>query len=102
MLKKLVKDLFKHTSLQNYYSINMMMLKDGRFPVLYPWKMMMETYLDHLRDVLTRSYKYELNQINSKMNILNGYLIAIANIDDIVQIIKKEYHTKCRGAVLNG
>jgi DNA gyrase subunit A len=88
-VEKIVKELFKYTSLQSHYSINMMMLKDGRFPVRYTWKMMMETYLEHLESVLKKSYEYELKQIKSKINILSGYLIAIANIDEIVQIIKQ-------------
>lgn len=99
-VEKILKELFKHTSLQNFYSINMMMLKDGRFPVLYSWKMMMDTYLDHLKSVLKSSYQYELNQITSRINILDGYLVAIAHIDEIVQILKKSENHRAAAQAL--
>ena len=77
-----------------------MMLKDGRFPVLYSWKMMMDTYLDHLKSVLKSSYQYELNQITSRINILDGYLVAIAHIDEIVQILKKSENHRAAAQAL--
>lgn len=83
------KFLYKHTSLQSHFSINCLMLENGIKPKLYGQREMMLAYLDNMENSVRRSYLFELNKLNNKINILNGYLIAIAHIEEIVEIIKK-------------
>lgn len=83
------KFLYKHTSLQSHFSINCLMLENGIKPKLYGQREMMLAYLDNMENSVRRSYLFELNKLNSKINILNGYLIAIAHIEEIVDVIKK-------------
>lgn len=91
--EKVVKQLYKATSLQSYYGINMQMLKDGKIPMLFNWKMMMETYLAHLSDIMKKAFLYDLNQLQDKLEILEGYVKALENIDNIVDLIKKSKTT---------
>lgn len=83
------KFLYKHTSLQSHFPINCLMLENGIKPKLYGQREMMLAYLDNMENSVRRSYLFELNKLNSKINILNGYLIAIAHIEEIVDIIKR-------------
>lgn len=83
------KFLYKHTSLQSHFSINCLMLENGIKPKLYGQREMMLAYLNNMESSVRRSYLFELNKLNNKINILNGYLIAIAHIEEVIEIIKK-------------
>ena len=86
--EKILRELYKETSLQHHYGINMMMLQDGKIPRLYTFKTMLESYLAHARTVLYRAYEYDLRKAKDRLEILNGYLIALANITEVVETIK--------------
>jgi DNA gyrase subunit A len=85
---RITKQLFKLTSLQNSYTINMTMLEGGRFPKVYTWKEALLAHIDHEIDCKIDMYQYEKNKLLARVNIIDGLLIAIANIDDVVEIIK--------------
>lgn len=86
--EQVLKRLYKDTSLQYYYGINFTMLEDGKFPRVFTWKETLQAYLTHQREVYTRSFEYDLNKIEKRIHIINGLLIALENIDDVVALIK--------------
>lgn len=85
---RLIKQLFKLTSLEDSFTINMVMLENGRFPRVYGWRDALLAHIDHEINCKTRMYQWDLDKIAARVNIIDGLLIAIANIDDVVEIIK--------------
>lgn len=85
---KVLKTLYKKTSLQSYYNINMMMLDRGTTPKIFGWKEALQAHLDHEIEVRIRAHKFDLTAIDKRINIIDGLLIAIANIDEVVHIIR--------------
>lgn len=90
---KAIKELYKNTSLQSYYGINFTMLKDGKKPKVFGWKEMLQSYLDHQINVYTRGFTFDLNKLKNRLHIVDGLLIALANIDEVVKIIKESTST---------
>ena len=90
---KVLKYLYKNTSLQYYYSINLTMLDNGRFPKVFGWKEALGAHLDHEREVYIRGFKYDLKKIESRLHILEGLLIALAKIEEVIQTIKSSTST---------
>ena len=86
--EQVLKRLYKDTSLQYYYGINFTMLEDGKFPRVFTWKETLQAYLTHQKEIYTRSFKYDLNKIEKRIHIIDGLLIALENIDDVVALIK--------------
>lgn len=87
-VKRVVKMLYKHTPLQNSFIINVNMLENGTRPKCYSWREHLQTYLDFLRTINVRSYNYELKKLLERLHILEGLIIAFANIEQIVQDIR--------------
>ena len=85
---KVLSFLYKNTSLQYWYAINMTMLDNGRYPRVYSWKEALQAHIDHEKVVYRRVFNYDLNKAKTRLHIVNGLLIAIANIEEVVQIIK--------------
>ena len=90
---KVLKYLYKNTSLQSYFGINMTMLEDGRFPKVFSWKAALQAHIDHEKIVYRRSFEFDLAKIEKRINVLNGLLVCIANIDEVVKIIKSSPNT---------
>lgn len=87
-ITKIIKQLYKLTSLQNSYTINLVMLDKGRYPKTFTWKEALNAHLEHEKIVYTHIHEFELKRIKARLNIIEGILIALANIDEIVQIIR--------------
>lgn len=85
---KMIKTLFKKTDLDSCYSINMIMLDKGTFPKRFTWKEALQAHLDHEIEMRTRIHKYHIDKIVARIHIIDGLLIAIANIDDVVHTIR--------------
>lgn len=85
---KVLKYLFKNTSLQSHYGINMTMLEDGRFPRVFGWKEALEHHIAHEKIVYRRGFEYDLAKIEKRIHIIDGLLICIASIDEVVKTIK--------------
>ncbi|MDG1396210.1 MAG: DNA gyrase subunit A [Flavobacteriales bacterium] len=79
--------LFKYTSLQNSFSVNNIALVKGR-PMLLTLKEMIKHFVDHRHEVVVRRTEYELKQANKRAHILEGLLIALNNLDEIIALIK--------------
>ena len=83
-----LNQLFKHTQMQTTFGVNMLALVNG-VPRVLNLKEMMQYFLDHRMDVLIRRTKYELDAAEKRAHILEGYIIALDNIDAVIQTIKK-------------
>ena len=79
--------LFKHTQLQTTFPVNMLAIVDGR-PRVLSLKEVMKAYVKHRQEVVTNRTKFDLNKAQRREHILNGLLIAIANMDEVVAIIR--------------
>jgi DNA gyrase subunit A len=84
----LLNKLFKHTALQSSFSLNMIALVNGEPKILNLYDIL-KHYLNHQIDVETRRVQYDLRKAEDRAHILEGLLIALDHIDDIVEIIKK-------------
>lgn len=80
--------LYKHSQLQTTFSINMLALDDGR-PRVLNLKQMMEKFVAHRNEVVIRRTQFDLNEAEKRAHILEGLRIAIDNIDEIIELIKK-------------
>jgi len=92
-INKICKQLYKETSLQSSFTICQLMLENGITPKEYGLKDMMLAYLDHAMNCLKKSYIFDLKKIQKSININEGLLIALAHIDEVVEIIKKSDNT---------
>lgn len=97
---KVLKFLYKETSLQYYYSINFTMLDNGRFPRVFTWKEMLQAHINHEREVYRRSFEYDLRKIENRIHIIDGLLICLARIDEVVAIIKASASTAAASITL--
>jgi DNA gyrase subunit A len=79
--------LFKYTQLQSTFSINNIALVKGR-PRLLNIKQMLETFIEHRHEVVQRRTQYELDQAEKKAHILEGLIIAIDNLDEVIALIR--------------
>ena len=69
------------------------MLEDGRFPRVFSWKEALQAHITHEKVVYRRGFEYDLAKIEKRIHILDGLLICIANIDEVVHIIKSATNT---------
>jgi len=83
----LMNNLFKHTSLQTTFSVNMLALVDNQ-PKVLNLKQTLFHYLNHQKVIVTRRTKYDLEKAEQRAHILEGYRIALNNIDRIIDVIK--------------
>lgn len=97
---RVLKYLYKNTSLQYYYGINMTMLENGRFPKVFGWKAALQAHIDHEKLVYRRGFEFDLAKIEKRIHILDGLLICIANIDEVVHTIKSSPSTAAASKIL--
>ena len=79
--------LYKYTSLQNSFSVNNIALVKGR-PMLLTLKEMIKYFVEHRHEVVVRRTQYELKQAQKRAHILEGLLIALTHLDDVIALIK--------------
>ncbi|MHB1018230.1 MAG: DNA gyrase subunit A [Coriobacteriia bacterium] len=79
--------LFKHTALEASFGVIMLALVDGE-PKELTLKQMLFHYVEHQKDVIVRRTKYELRKAEERAHILEGYIIALDNIDEVIALIK--------------
>lgn len=91
-VNELIEALFKVTNLQTSYGINMVAIADGK-PQLMGLLDIIAYYVDYQRDVILRRTRFELDQAKERANILEGLVIAVQNIDEVVRIIKNSAST---------
>ena len=82
-----LNNLFKHTPMESVFGINMVALQDGQ-PKVFNLKEMLEQFVRHRREVVTRRTVYDLRKARERAHILEGQAIALANIDEVIAVIK--------------
>ena len=97
---KVLKYLFKNTFLQYHYGINFTMLDNGRFPRVFGWKEMLQAHIDHERVVYRRAFEFDLNKIKARIHIIDGLLICMARIEEVVQTIRNSVSTAAASTAL--
>jgi topoisomerase-4 subunit A len=90
----LMETLFKQTELESRISLNLNVLVKGRIPKVLGLAECLREWLDHLRDVLIRRSNYRKSQIEHRLEVLGGYLIAYLNLDKVIKIIRTEDEPK--------
>jgi DNA gyrase subunit A len=83
----ILNNLYKQTQLQDTFGMNMVALLDGQ-PRLLNLKQMLEAFLRHRREVITRRTVYELRKARERGHVLEGLAVALANVDEMIAIIK--------------
>jgi DNA gyrase subunit A len=86
--KKVLNQLYKYTALQSTFGVQMLSLVDGE-PRTLPLKRMLHIFIDHRHNVITRRSQFELEKAQARLHILDGYLIALNNIDAIIKVIRE-------------
>lgn len=94
-----LNNLFKNTQMQTNYGMNMVAIVDGA-PRILNLKQMLQYYLDHQEDVVTRRTKFELRKAQARAHILAGLRIALDHIDEIVKIIRSSNSSDIAKATL--
>ena len=88
-----LNQLFKHTQMQDTFGVIMLALVNGEPKVLNLYEML-NYYLLHQKDVITRRTRYDLNKAEERAHIIQGLLIALDNIDEVIQIIRSSHTTQ--------
>ena len=85
--KIVINNLYKHTAMESSFAVNMLAIDHGR-PKLLPLKEANQAYIDHRREVVLRRTRFELRKAEERAETLEGYLIALANLDEFIRIIR--------------
>ena len=85
--KIVINNLYKHTAMESSFAVNMLAIDHGR-PKLLPLKQANQAYIDHRREVILRRTRFELRKAEERGETLEGYLIALANLDEFIRIIR--------------
>lgn len=86
--KRMIEKLYKDTSLEYWYSVNMVLLDQGRFPKIFGWREACEAYINHIRICKRRELQFDLDKALARKNILDGLIKACSIIDDVVTTIR--------------
>ncbi len=86
--KKVLNQLYKYTALQSTFGVQMLALVNGE-PRMLTLKRALHIFIEHRAEVITRRSQYELDKARARAHILDGYLIALANIDAVIQTIRE-------------
>lgn len=92
--EQLMGALFRASDLEIRFNLNMNVLIDGRVPKVCSLKEVLRAFLDHRRDVLVRRAAYRLDKIASRLEVLEGYLVAYLNLDRVIEIIRTKDEPK--------
>ena len=82
-----INQLYKHTALQESFGVNMLAIVDGK-PRLLNLKEALKAFIDHRKDVVTRRTAYDLRKAEERLHILEGYRIALDNLDAVIGLIR--------------
>ena len=86
--KRMIEKLYKDTSLEYWYSVNMVLLDKGRFPKIFGWKDACEAYINHIRICKRREVQFDLDKALARKNIVEGLIKAYSIIDEVIALIK--------------
>ena len=86
----LMEQLFRSTDLETRFPLNMNVLSGGKVPKVLSIRDVLKEWLQHRKDVLVRRSRHRLGQIEKRLEVLGGYLVAFLNIDEVIRIIRIE------------
>jgi len=86
--KQVLNQLYKYTPLQSTFSVHLLALVNGE-PRLLPLKRSLMIYIEHRQEIITRRSKFELDKARARAHILDGLLIALANLDEVITTIRE-------------
>ena len=92
----LMESLFRQTELETRFGLNMNVLDGKGIPRVMGLRDVLQSYLDHRHEVLVRRSKHRLAAIETRLEVLDGYLIAYLNIDEVIRIIRREDDPKAK------
>lgn len=98
--ERVLKYLYKNTSLQSFYGINLTILDKGRYPKTIGWKDLLLSHINHEKEVYRRGYEFDLKKMKARVHILDGLLICLACIDEVVKVIKESSTSKAANQAL--
>jgi len=87
--KKILNQLYKQTALQGSFHVNMLALVDGIQPRVLTLKMILEEYIKHQQEIITRRTKFDLDKAKARAHILEGLMLALNKIDAVIKTIKE-------------
>lgn len=90
----LMEALFRACDLESRFSLNLNVLEKGKVPKVMDLKETLQNWLDHRQEVLVRRSNHRLGKVKHRLEILEGYLIAYLNIDEVIRIIREEDEPK--------
>ncbi|HTJ58937.1 MAG TPA: DNA topoisomerase IV subunit A [Devosiaceae bacterium] len=90
----LMEQLFRTTDLEQRIPLNLNVLDHGTVPKVMSLKEALRAWLDHRKDVLVRRSRYRLEQIARRLEVLDGYIVAYLNLDEVIRIIREEDEAK--------
>ncbi|MGN6554901.1 MAG: DNA gyrase subunit A, partial [Verrucomicrobiota bacterium] len=85
--KVVINNLYKHTQLEVTFSVNSLAIDHGR-PKTLNLKQIIQCYIEHRREVILRRTRFELRKAEERAELLEGYLVALANLDEFIRIIR--------------
>ncbi len=92
--EQLMESLFRQSDMESRVSLNMTVLDKTKTPRVMSLKEVLAAFLDHQKEVLIRAKNHRLDQINHRLELLEGYLIVYLNIDEVIRIIRDEDDAK--------
>ena len=98
--KKMISKLYKDTSLENWFSVNMILLDQGRFPRVFGWRAACDAYIKHIRECERNIIQFELDKALARKNIVDGLIKAYSIIDEIVTLIRSSANPNVAGQKL--
>jgi topoisomerase-4 subunit A len=90
----LMESLFKQTELETRIGLNMNVLDADTTPRVMDLREVLQAFLDHRHDVLVRRTRHRLGEIARRLEVLDGYLVAYLNLDEVIRIIREEDHVR--------
>ncbi len=92
----LMESLFRLTELEIRFGLNMNVLSAGQIPAVLSLREVLKHWLEHRQEVLIRRTEYRLEKIEHRLEVLDGYLIAFLNIDEVIRIVRHEDEPKAK------
>ena len=92
--EKIMASLFQFTELEIKFNVNMNVLNSESVPMVMSIKDILQSYIDHRKEVISRQAKYRISKIDHRLEILAGYLIAYLNLDEVIEIIRNNDEPK--------
>lgn len=98
----IMRKLYADTSLESSFAINQIFLDKGRYPRVFGWREACLAYIDHMNECKRRELQFDMDALIRRNHILDGLKIALANIDDVVHMIRhSENATVAKEALMN-